>query len=906
MMYNLQIIRRVMLLITLFLPLGLMAQETITGVVTDDNGDGLPGVSVVVKGTSKGSPTGINGEFTLNVESLPAQLIFSYVGYETSEVEVATASVPVKVALVEGKSLSEVVVTGNRVVARTILDSPVPIDNISVEELRGSGQPDIQRMLTFTVPSFNSQNQAISDATAHYDPADLRGLGPSRTLVLVNGKRKNQSAQVYLNRTPGKGEVGIDLKSIPTAAIENVEVLRDGASAMYGSDAIAGVINMILKDDVEYTSISANSGITSQGDGFNFGTDINSGMNFGDGGNINMTLAYYKQLTTNRSGEFDVVNEDAPTTPPDPTDLTTYPAGATDEAYLQDLAVFNSYVTWAEENPDAGMTVGQPELEQVDFFVNLSHPIGENSEFYSFHGITKRSGKSFAYYRAPYWRRDVANSGLYSTRPEDFVGYQPTFETDIQDYMNSIGFKFGLGENWVADISGTYGSNRVDYTVNNSVNRSYLAEFGTSPTSFYTGGYGLSNAIGNLDVSGIITDAIGIAAGLEYKREFFKGYQGEALSYYGSGSDSFAGIKPEEAVDVSRTNFALYTQLEYDVTDDLLLSIAGRYEDFSDFGDNFSYKVSGRYKLGSKGAIRASYSTGFRAPTLHQRYLTNTQYIIVAGSDEPLLQGTLANDNPAVQALGVPDLFAETSVNISAGVTYQILKKLSVSVDAYQINVDDRVLFSTQIATLDGDLDGSDAVEQILIDNNVVAAQFFINAGDTKTQGLDVVLSYDSFDKFKANLGANFNVTTIDAISTPETLADLGYSIFNSQEEGLITNSRPQSKIILGLSYEIGDFVLGLTNTRFGEVTVTPPPSVGEDFEQVLSPKIVTDFSLDYGLGEKLSLSAKVNNIFDVYQDETLATTGTTQAEKRFTYSSEVQQMGQFGTNFRLGLNYKF
>ncbi|MEO9967717.1 MAG: TonB-dependent receptor [Reichenbachiella sp.] len=905
---KLQKIRGAVCFIMLLLPLSLMAQETVTvsGTVTDENGDGLPGVSVVIKGTRKGAPTNVNGQFSFAVDKLPVQLVVSYVGYETQEVTATSASTPVKVTLEEGLSLNEVVVTGNRVKARTVLDSPVPMDNISVTELRGSGQPDIQRMLTFTVPSFNSQNQAISDATAHYDPADLRGLGPSRTLVLVNGKRKNQSAQVYLNRTPGKGEVGIDLKSIPTAAIERVEVLRDGASAIYGSDAIAGVINLILKDDVEYTSISANSGITSQGDGFNFGTDINSGMSFGSGGNINLTLGYYKQLTTDRGGEFDVLNNDAPTTAPDPTDLVSYPGGATDATYIQDLAVFDSYQDWAVENPDAGMTTGQPELEQVDLFVNISHPVGENSEFYSFHGMTRRTGKSFAYYRAPYWRRDVANSGLYSTRPEDFVGYQPTFETDIKDHINSLGFKLGLSENWIADISATYGSNRVDYNINNSVNRSYLAVYGTSPTSFYNGGYSLSNAIGNLDVSGQITDDIGVAVGLEYKKEFFRGYEGEALSYYGSGSDSFAGIKPDEAVDVTRNNVAAYAQVDYDVTDALLLSLAGRYEDFSDFGDNFSYKASGRYKIGTKGAIRASYSTGFRAPTLHQRYLTNTQYIIVATSNEPLLQGTLANDNPAVQALGVPDLFAETSVNLSAGVTYQLNRNFSASVDLYQINVDDRVLFSTQISTLDGDLDGSDAVEQILIDNNVVAAQFFVNAGDTKTQGVDVVLSYDSFDKFKATLGANFNTTSIDAISTPETLEDLGYSIFNSQEAGLITNSRPKSKIILGLSYEISDFVIGLTNTRFGEVTITPTPALGEAFEQVLSAKVVTDISLDYKLGNNLSLSAKVNNIFDVYQDATDASTGTTQAEKRFTYSSEVQQMGQFGTNFRLGFNYKF
>ncbi|WP_420580500.1 TonB-dependent receptor [Reichenbachiella sp.] len=893
-----------MLFLSLFLLSGqVYAQETINGTVTDDGGDPLPGVTIVIKGTTKGTSSSVDGSFSLNVESLPVQLVVSSVGFESQEVAVSSSSQEVSVALVEGLSLNEVVVTGNRTKPRTVLDSPVPIDNIGVEELRGSGQPDIQRMLTFTVPSFNSQNQAISDATAHYDPADLRGLGPSRTLVLVNGKRKNQSAQVYLNRTPGKGEVGIDLKSIPTAAIERVEVLRDGASAQYGSDAIAGVINMILKKDVEYSTLSAQTGITSKGDGFNFGADFNSGFNFGNGGNINMTLGYYTQKITNRAGKFDVVNEDYGGSAPNPGD---YPGGSTDPDYVQDLAVHDSYVAWATEHPDANMTVGQPEMEQFDLFVNMSHPIGKNSEFYSFNGYTTRTGKSFAYYRAPYWRRDVADALFIAARPEDFVGYQPTFETQIHDNLNSLGFKLGLGDNWIADISATYGSNRVAYTVNNSVNRDYLADHGTSPRTFHPGGYRLSNGIGNLDISGAVSDALSLGFGAEYKKEFLTGYQGDPLSYYGAGSDSFAGIKPEEAMDESRYNVALYAQADYDITDDLLVAIAGRYEDFSDFGDNFSYKASARYKLADKGAIRASYSTGFRAPTLHQRHLTNTQYIIVAGSSEPLLQGTLANNHPGVVALGVPSLFAETSQNISAGITYQINRNFSASVDIYQIKVDDRVLFSSQISTQDGNLDGSDPVEQILIDNNVVAVQFFINAGDTKTTGADIVLNYDSFDKFRATLAMNFNRTEIDAITTPPLLQQHGYDIFDTQEQGLITNSRPKSKIILNMSYDVSDFTIGLTNTMFGEVTITPPANDNTAQAQALSSKVVTDLSLDYKLGANLNLSARVNNLFDVYPDKTNANTNTAQAGTRFTYSSEVQQMGQFGTNFRLGFNYRF
>ncbi len=858
----------------------------VSGTIVDVNGDPLIGVSVIEKGTRNGTITDIDGSYAINPSTYPCTLVYSYVGYNTSEMTF-DAKGTANVTLAEGVGLEEVVVTGTRGKARTILDSPVPVDNINTRDLRASGKPIIERMLTFKVPSFNSQNQAISDATAHYDPADLRGLGPSRTLVLVNGKRKNQSAQVYLNRTPGKGEVGIDLKSIPTAAVERVEVLRDGASAQYGSDAIAGVINMVLKRDVEYTTFSARTGITSEGDGFNFGADFNKSLSVGDGGFINMTLGYYNQDITNRAGE------------PGADDLP-------EDARPNEIAFVNA-------NPDIGMHVGQPAMQKLDFFVNMAHPVGKKAELYSFHGLTTRTGQSFAYYRAPYWRRDVADAG-FITRPEDFIGYQPTFETDIRDNINALGLTFEVANGINGDASVTYGSNLVNYRVNNSVNRDYLADTGTSPRSFNPGGYQLSNIIGNLDLSKELNESINLAIGAEYKVENFQAFEGDPLSYYKAGSDSFAGIKPDEAGEWDRNSVAGYAQLDYDITDDLLIGVAGRYEDFSDFGSNFSYKANARYKIGQKGAIRASYSTGFRAPTLHQRHLTNSQYIIVAGSSEPLLQGTLANNNAAVQALGVPDLFAETSQNITAGVTYRINNNLSASLDFYQINVDDRVLFSSQIGTLDGDLDGSDAVEQILIDNNVVAVQFFINAGDTRTTGADIVLNYNGDGGFRGSLAANLNQTTIDAINTPEALSNGGYNIFDRQEQGLIINSRPRSKVILGLGYDWRNWNFNLNNTLFGPVTITAPSGgfgadgveVANGEDQELSPKLVTDLSVGYTLAKNVNLYFMINNIGDVYPDVTLESTNTAQAGSRFVYSSEVQQQGQLGRNYMLGFNCSF
>lgn len=864
------------LILFMFIPIATWAQNPVSGRLIDEQGNGIPFATIQEKDTNNGTTSDENGNFEFEVSELPTTLVASYIGFKKTEKKISSGE-DILITMVEKSfGLDEIVVTGNRTKPRTILDSPVAIDNFGVKELTGSGKPTIDRMLTFKVPSFNAQNQAISDATAHYDPADLRGLGPSRTLVLVNGKRKNQSAQVYLNRTPGKGEVGVDLKSIPTAAIENVEVLRDGASAQYGSDAIAGVINMVLKEDVEYSTFNSRAGITSEGDGFNFASDLNTAFNIGDGGYVNLTLGYYKQNYTNRAGTPGV--DDLP-----------------DDARPNE-------VKWAQENPDLGMHVGQPDMEKKDIFVNIGHPVGENGKFYTFHGFTTRTGRSFAYYRAPYWRRGVADAG-FLTRPEDFMGYQPTFETKIDDHMDVLGLEYDLGENWNADISGTYGANSVYYTVNNSVNRDYLADNGTSPTSFHPGGYRLQNFIGNLDVNGLLAENINVAMGLEYKKEYFSAFEGDPISYYKGGADSFAGVKPAEAGKWDRNNVAAYAQLDYDITDALLIGVAGRYEDFSDFGDNFSWKIDGRYKLGEKGAIRGSYSTGFRAPTLHQRHLTNSQYIIVAGSSEPLLQGTLANNSPAVQQLGVPSLFAETSQNISAGVTYKFSQNFYGSVDFYQINVDDRVLFSSQIGA-DGDPDTTNPVEQILDDNNVVAVQFFINAGDTKTTGADIVLNYKTFVGFEASLAANFNKTEIDAITTPPLLAEYGYNIFAREERGLITNSRPKSKIILGLSQEVDNWNFGLNNTYFGKVTITHPESGGID--QDLPGKVVTDFNLSYNFTDKFSINGVINNIFDVYPEVTDPATNTAGAGGRFTYSSEVQQMGQLGTNFSLGMTYEF
>lgn len=846
------------------------------GSVADDQNNPLPGASVVVKGTTTGATTDFDGAFSIDANQGDV-LVISFVGFETQEVTYSGS--PIAVVLQEGVSLDEVLVTGNRSKPRTAIDSAVPIDNIRTSDILNVGEASIERALTFAIPSFNSQDQAISDATAGFAPADIRNLGPSRTLVLINGKRVNQQAQAYLNRTPGKGEVGVNLKAIPIAAVERIEVLRDGASSQYGSDAMAGVMNFILKKDSAFSTFNAATGITSAGDGFQFNVDYNTTMPFGNGGRVNLTLAYTDQELTNRAGS----------------------PGR--DAFDVDSALPNELV-FADNDPTLGMIVGRPDLKQKNVFVNITHPLGENSEFYTTHGYSDRWNRSFAYYRFPGWRRDVAANGFLNTDTDatdgdgysDFMGYHPTFEGSIQDHFNVVGFDLDLGNDWRLDLSVTHGKNSIDYTVNRSVNRNYLTANGWSPTTFNPGGYAFSNIIQNADFTKTFSDKISYSGGLEYKQEKFEAFKGDPLSRYGSGSDSFAGISAEQEGEWTRENFAVYSGVDIDFSEKLLVAVAGRYEDFTDVGSNFSWKVASRYKVTETTALRASISTGFRAPSLHQQKLSNTQYIIVAGSAEPLLQGTIQNGTSAARSLGIQDLFPETSQNFTAGITFGNKNGFSGSLDFYNIKVNDRVLFTSQIEGEEGS-----ALEASLQSAGVVAVQAWINAGNTNTTGVDFVFNWKR-DNLNLGFNGNFNNSTIDSIDTPSELGSV--NIFSHKEQSLITSSRPKSKIAFTIDYETEKIDFGLYNTNFGAVTVAHD---GNDsaLDQELSAKLITDLRVTYKFTPQLRLTGIINNAFDVYPDITNPNTGTTSGG-RFLYSSQVSQHGQLGRNYSLGLTYKF
>ncbi len=621
------------------LPLGLMAQ-TIKGKVTDTSGSALPYMNVLVKGTSTGTTTSDSGEFSLTVKSLPVTIVVSSIGFKTKEVTVTTNSF-LTIAIEEGdESLGEIIVTGSRTPQRSNTKSPLPIDIVSAKDLVSTGQTTFDKALQYKIPSFNTVQTPVNDATSLLDPYEIRNMGPSRTLILINGKRKNLSALLYTQTSPGRGETGSDISGIPIDAIKDIEVLRDGASAQYGSDAIAGVINIILKDSPDGGSATLRTGITSAGDGEMFGVSVNNGSSIGDDkGFINYTVDFSKTSVSNRPGTVDAAGE----------------AGDF-EADIADVQEFLS------RRPDAGNINGSPETAAAKFLINGSYTLSEQSNLYFNAAFINKKVNSFANYRTPYWRTVDAFPYLADFYPGDnptnaggYDGYVPTFEGDLNDYNATVGVKSVIND-WNVDASFTTGGNSQTYKVNDSHNRNAVYSPSTwvdanndgvvdngeitegaqlyrenSKKSFDPGGTGFYHNVGNLDVSKILTDNVSVAFGSEFRYETFEVIEGELASYDGGGADSFAGNSPGNSGKFTRYNFGGYASLNWNPSENLTLDGTIRSENYSDFGNAFVWKASGAYTISDKYTLRSSLSTGFRAPTLHQIYTQKAQYSFVPG-----------------------------------------------------------------------------------------------------------------------------------------------------------------------------------------------------------------------------------------------------------------------------------
>ena len=846
------------------------SEVVIKGVVTDAKaGIPLPGANVALKNGLSGTITDVDGTFRLAVKNLPVTLLVSYIGYERQEVEVGENQY-LKVGLGEIELTTEdLVVVGSRFEPRTVITSPVPVDNVKTSELAATGQLTFDKMLTYAVPAFNSTQQTVSDATAHFDPADLRGLGPSRTLVLVNGKRKNPSSLVYINDTPGKGEVGVDMKSLPTAAIERIEVLRDGASAQYGSDAIAGVINVVLKDADSGTDVQVFTGSMDEGDGDFRGYSVASGFKLGSKGFLHLTHSFSDHDETNRAAS--------------PGEDVLFGVGADDP--------------WIQENPDLGMRIGLPNLTTSDISFNSKLPMENNVELYGFGGLQYRNGRSYAMYRTPYWIPDPHN--IYHDEGEPYSGFHPTFDTDVFDRNLAAGAR-GQKRGWDFDISQVFGSNTVGYTVRESLNTDMGAD---TPTTFRAGGYRFSHNVTDLDLARRFYNA-NVAIGAEFRTESFRAKAGEEASYLGSGTQSFPGLQPQNAIDAHRYNAGIYAEVAVDLSESLLVGGAARFENYSDFGDNTTWKLNGRYKLSEdKISFRAAASTGFRAPSLHQIYLSNIQTLVSGGSVSN--QGTFNNESTVLRLLKVPQLKEENAFNITAGVALQPSSSLFVSLDLYQVDVDDRIVYSSSIASTDT----STVLGRILEQSNITSLKFFTNAVDTRTRGVDFVTSYSrpmGRGLMELDLAANLTDTEIQGqVSTPAPIAATDTDIFDRKEQSRLLSARPDSKVLVGLAYERGPLRANLNNTRFGEVTWKH--ATDSDKDQTFAAKIITDLNLNYQINTVLGIGVAVNNLLNVYPDKIKSKGDVlTDLGGRFQYPWEVNQFGFNGVTGSGRLHVRF
>lgn len=858
-------------LLTVFSFVGLWSQQTVSGEVRDVNGSLLVGVNIVEKGTSNGTTTDFDGRYTIDVAE-GATLVFSYVGYQTRERAVEGRS-RVNMVLNEGLQLDEILVVGSRSPKRTSTDTAVPIDVIDVADVATqTGRIEVNELLQYAAPSFNANKQSGSDGADHIDPATLRGLGPDQTLVLINGKRRHQSSLINIFGTRGRGNTGTDLNAIPATAIKRIEILRDGASAQYGSDAIAGVINIVLKDAtddvsgfVSYGAYNTNTGVDTSDfaadnygvwntDGFRLDTErdgnqigedqnfdggsfkagVNYGIGFGEGGFVNFTTEYVSKNKTLRPGfEF-------------------------------------------------RKGFGEASIDGFNFMVNANVPLSDNLDFYAFGGRNYRDTDAFAFTR---------NGGarvIPSIYPD---GFTPRITSNITDNAVTAGFRTQLRNEWNVDISNTYGKNNFHYFIKGTLNAS-LED--ASPTDFDAGGHSLSQNTVNLDFSKFYEDVLegmNLAFGAEYRTENFEIFAGEEGSYgtfdvngilitdpanqtqpvdpdsgdpRPGGSQGFPGYSPANEVDRSRSNFSLYADGEFDLSETFLLSAAARFENYSDFGSTLNGKLAARIKAGDNLNIRGSLSTGFRAPSLAQIYY-NLRFTNFVGG--VALESLLSpNNSPVTASFGIQQLKEEKAFNAGLGFT-ATFGDFTATVDGYFIDINDRIV-----------LTGNFDAPQI---PNVEAAQFFANGADTQTKGLDIVLSYRSVLGNGGQISATFTGNLNDMEIKEVLNGNLDEQIFfGERDKGFLLASAPKSKLTLNLNYEKDWFDLGLGFTHFSKIELLDfqmfedPADYGGFANLVAAatdtydPKLVTDIVFGFDLDEDLKLNIGANNLFNVYPDQ--------------------------------------
>jgi iron complex outermembrane receptor protein len=814
-----------------------------------------------------------------HIKTLPFKLLKIASLLSASFLTINSQSVIAQETLAEDTSMEKISVLGSRRLGRSIEDSPVPIDIIGADTLGRSGLTETNMLLGALLPSFNFPQPSITDGTDHVRPAQLRGLAPDHTLVLVNGKRRHSSALLNLNGSSGRGSSAVDLNAIPANAIERIEVLRDGAAAQYGSDAIAGVINIVLKDADSGGSASVTYGanvtsmngvaqlenVTVGADGnlaFSEGSDrdvtdgqtltlrLNKGFALGDKGFVNVSAEYRERGASNRADYDKRENyERLGDGTLDPKELTV-----------------NRY----------NHNFGNGDVEDFALFANLGYDLTDTDQLYAFGSYSAREGEGGGFYR-----RAQDSRNILSIYPDGFL---PVITSDISDFSIALGVRGDIGE-WNYDVSAVYGNDDFNFGVINSLNTSFGP---SSQTEFDAGSLIYDQLTVNADFSrevdvDFLPNGLNVAFGAEYRREGYEIKTGEPASYQlgtfgpggnvtdpvdgpfgSSGSQVFPGFSPASASDNSRHNVSLYGDLEADITDIWNVTMAGRFEDYSDFGSTFNVKIAHRLSLTDEFAIRGSISTGFRAPSLQQQFFTSIATVFV--DSVPTETGTFSPNSDVALALGSPGLDAEDSVSISNGFTWTPASEFSLSVDFYQIKLKDRIVLSNNLS--------GDAVAHLLEGTGANRGRFFLNAIDSTTKGVDIIATYslDLQDMgnvlFNAGLNINDNEVT-DIIDPPAVLQAAGFdqdNLFSGNELRRFEVGSPDNKLNLSAVWSLDKWNVTLRTTRYGE---TQDPSDNPARNEVLSEKWVTDVDVNYNITENITASLGANNLFDVYPDPT-------------------------------------
>lgn len=769
--------------------------------------------------------------------------------------------------------LEEVVVTGTRALGRSAEDLPVPVDVLSAEQLEATGQTEVGRMLQTIAPSFNFSSSSISDGTDALRPATLRGLGPDQTLVLVNGKRRHQASLIHINTSVGRGTAGTDMNAIPAAALKRIEVLRDGAAAQYGSDAIAGVINLVLRDAPDGGRAYINLGETGEGDGQVTNLDLNSGFSLGSDGFVNVTLNYRDRGRTDRAGI---------------TGSCAYGGCSdTDGNGIAEIA------DPRELSFDRGVfRIGDADSEQFAAVVNAGYNVG-GGELYGFATYSARENESGAFYRNP------SSGGSSALDDGDNVvpdGFLPLINSTIDDYSVNIGFQKDFDNGLGMDVSYTNGENAIEYQTSNSINYSFVnfLNFGEGlsdqeirdsiPRS--AAAYDLKLGLQTLNVD--FTQQFGdlaFAYGGEYRIDEYEINPGEPYAYQdfdtvsgaslfpqdaGGAIQGFPGIAPVSAVDEDRNVFSFYVDSEYQLTPDLLVSAALRYDDYSDFGGSTNYKLAANWAVTDTVRLRGAISTGFRAPSMQQQFFNNIGTQFVQNPDDPdgpqipVEIGTFRNDSALAQAIGIPELKEEESNNYGAGLVWTPGNNLSVTLDYYFIEIEDRIVISNRLS---GDDDPTGNLQGALDTVGAGAGQFFLNGADTETEGVDLVVTYSGIEMLggllDVTLAGNHTTTDVVDIFTSGGLAGVDPEVvFSSQDISIIESWQPEDRVNLTGNYTFNNLNVNLAVNRFGEYTVE------DGGRQTHGAVYVTDIKVSYRLDSGIGLTLGGNNIFDEYPDE--------------------------------------